>query len=81
VRLLLPRDKAKEGLKPVKITTLIATETNPPPGEKAIEWTLLTSVPIPDLEAALQVVQSYLCRWQIEFFFKILKSGCTIEKL
>ena len=35
VRLLPPRDKAKEGLKPVKITTLIATETNPPPGEKA----------------------------------------------
>lgn len=81
VTLLPPRDKAKEGFKPVKITTLIATETNSPPGEKAIEWTLLTSVPIPNLEAALQLIQWYLCRWQIEIFFKILKSGCTIEKL
>jgi len=60
VRLLPPRDKAKEGLKPVKITTLIATETNPPPGEKAMEWTLLKGLPIPDLEAALEVIQWYL---------------------
>jgi hypothetical protein len=26
-------------------------------------------------------VNWYLCRWQIEIFFKILKSGCTVEKL
>lgn len=81
VTLLPPREKAKEGFIPVKITTIIATETNPPPGEKAIEWTLLTSVPVSNLEAALQVLQWYLCRWQIEIFFKVLKSGCNIEKL
>lgn len=23
----------------------------------------------------------YLCRWQIEVYFKVLKSGCQIEKL
>ena len=23
----------------------------------------------------------YLCRWEIEIFFKTLKNGCTIEKL
>lgn len=81
VTLLPPREKAKAGFAPVKVTTIIATETNPPPGEKAVEWTLLTSVPISSLEAALQVIQWYLCRWQIEIFFKVLKSGCTIEKL
>ena len=81
VTLLPPREKAKAGFTPVKITTIIATETNPPSGEKAVEWTLLTSVPISSLEAALQVVQWYLCRWQIEIFFKVLKSGCAIEKL
>ena len=81
VTLLPPREKAKEGFTPVKITTVIATEKNPPPGEKAIEWVLLTSIPISNLETALQVIQWYLCRWQIEIFFKILKSGCNIEKL
>ncbi|KTC70119.1 transposase Tn5 [Legionella birminghamensis] len=81
VTLRPPREKAKEGFTPVQLTAIIATETNPPPGEKAIEWTLLTSIPIPNLEAALKVIHWYLCRWQIEIFFKILKSGCTIEKL
>jgi hypothetical protein len=81
VTLLPPREKAKEGFIPVKITTIIATEINPLAGEKAIEWVLLTNVPVSNLESALQVVQWYLCRWQIEIYFKVLKSGCTIEKL
>jgi len=76
-----PREKAKDGLKPVQVTAIIATETNPPAGEKAIEWTLLTSIPVFDLEASLQIIQWYLCRWQIEIYFKSLKSGCNIEKL
>jgi hypothetical protein len=81
VTLLPPREKAKQGLKPVKITVIIATELNPPPGEKAVEWVLLTSVAVINLETALDVIQWYLCRWQIEIYFKILKSGCNIEKL
>lgn len=81
ITLLPPREKAKNGLKPVEVTAIIATETNPPPGEKAIEWTLLTSIPVSNLGAALQIIQWYLCRWQIEIYFKILKSGCNIEKL
>ena len=28
-----------------------------------------------------QLILWYLCRWQIEVFFKILKSGCQIERL
>jgi hypothetical protein len=81
VRLTPPREKAKAGFTSVKVTVIIATETNVPPGEKAIEWVLLTSIPVSDLESALQVIQWYLCRWQIEIYFKILKSGCNIEKL
>ena len=26
-------------------------------------------------------MQWYLCRWEIEIFFKTLKSGCTVEEL
>ena len=32
-------------------------------------------------EQAIQVITWYLCRWQIEIFFKIIKSGCGVEKL
>lgn len=81
VTLLPPREKAKEGFMPVKITTIIAREVDPPAGEKPIEWTLLTSIPLLNIEDALQVIEWYLCRWQIEIYFKVLKSGCTIEKL
>lgn len=79
--LIPPREKAKDGLKPVQITVVIAKDTNPPPGEKAIEWTILTSLSVSTLDNALQVIQWYLCRWQIEIYFKILKSGCNVEKL
>jgi IS4 transposase len=81
VMLYPPREKAKKGGVPIKITVVIATEQNPPVGEEAIEWVLLTSMPVGNLEAALQIIEWYLCRWQIEIFFKILKSGCKIEKL
>ncbi len=27
-----------------------------------------------------KVIKYYLCRWEIELFFKVLKSGCKIEE-
>ncbi len=29
----------------------------------------------------MEILQCYLCRWQIEIYFKVLKSGCKIEEL
>ena len=81
VMLYPPREKAKKDVRPIKITVIVATEQNPPAGEDAIEWVLLTSIPVCNLEEAVKIIQWYLCRWQIEIFFKILKSGCKIEKL
>ena len=81
VTLRAPRGKYSPDSKPVKVSVVIATEDNPPPGEERIEWVLLTSMDISSIESALTVIQYYLCRWQIELFFKILKSGCQIEKL
>ncbi|HAK3333270.1 TPA: transposase [Salmonella enterica] len=34
-----------------------------------------------ELTEPAQLIQWYLLRWQIEVFFKILKSGCQVEKL
>jgi hypothetical protein len=56
-------------------------ELNPPPGEDPIAWMLLTSLPVDTFAQACLVAEYYACRWQIEVFFKVLKSGCRIEKL
>jgi hypothetical protein len=65
----------------VKVTALLAQEDHPPPGEEPISWLLLTSLAVDSAEQAIELLQWYLCRWSIEIFFKILKSGCNIEKL
>lgn len=63
----------------VTVNVVLLRETNPPAGEPPIEWLLLTDLPSADLEAALLVVTYYCQRWQVEVYFKILKSGCRIE--
>ena len=65
----------------VEITAILATEAQPPPGEDPVEWLLLTNLAVETPEQALEKLSWYLCRWQIEIFFRILKSGCRIEEL
>lgn len=65
----------------ITITVILAREKNPPDSETAVQWLLLTNQEIDTFEDVAQRVQWYLCRWQIEIYFKILKSGCNIEKL
>ena len=68
-------------LQNVEVTAILARENNPPKGEKAIEWTLLTNQKLKTFEEVATRIQWYLCRWQIEVFFKVLKSGCKVEEL
>lgn len=75
-----PYRKGKK-LSPVEVTAILAREEDPPEGEKPIEWLLLTSLLVKDLDQAAEKLQWYLCRWMIEIFFRILKSGCKIEEL
>lgn len=71
----------KKKLNSIAINVVHCREINPPSEEERIEWFLLTSFPVNSAETALEIVKWYLCRWQIEVFFKILKSGCTVEEL
>jgi hypothetical protein len=64
----------------VSINAVCCIEENPPIGEKPICWMFFTTLPIDTLEQVLDVIKFYLCRWDIEIFFKILKSGCKIEE-
>ena len=74
------RRKGK-GLKPLAVTAVLATEINVPAGSKPLEWLLISSLPVSDASGAVTLLNWYLCRWEIELFFKILKSGCQIERL
>ena len=54
-------------------------EPNPPEGQEAVHWLLLTSLPVTTLAQAQQIVQWYTYRWLIERFHYVLKSGCKLE--
>ena len=79
VKLKAPYRKGRK-LPEVEINVVLAKEENPPVGQEAIEWLILTSLPVTHFENACEVLKYYLCRWQIEIYFKVLKSGCKIEE-
>lgn len=54
-------------------------EPDPPPGEEAVQWLLLTSLPVTTLVQTQQIVTYYTYRWLIERFHYVLKSGCQLE--
>jgi Transposase DNA-binding/Transposase Tn5 dimerisation domain len=67
-------------LSPVSVNAVLVREPNPPAGEEPIDWLLLTSLPIGDVEAVRQVIELYCIRWMVEIFFRTLKSGCRAEE-
>ncbi len=71
---------AVEKLAPVQVNVVLVREPNPPEGEEPIEWMLIATLPIDTPEQIRQIVEYYCVRWWIEIFFKVLKSGCRVEK-
>ena len=69
------------GADPIPVSAVHVVETSPPEGEKAVEWLLLTSLAVNDIDAAVEVVGFYLRRWRVEELFRVLKSGCRAEHL
>ena len=64
----------------LQYNVVLVEETSPPEGEVPIQWVLITSLPIERLEEVQQVIHAYCCRWQIEIYFRVLKSGCRIQE-
>jgi hypothetical protein len=57
-------------------------ESDPPPGEAAVQWRLLTTHPVTSLAQAWAVAELYRRRWAIEQLFRTLKTrGFDIEGL
>lgn len=78
---LYPPHRTGRKLAVVEVSVIKLSEINPPKGEQPIEWIILTSLPVDTLEEAVTIIQWYVCRWQIEIYFRILKSGCKVQQL
>ena len=74
-----PKHRAHEPLASVALWGLEVVEPDPPDGVEPLRWRLLASWPIASVEAAVEAVEWYTCRWGIEVWHKVLKSGCRIE--
>lgn len=64
----------------ISVNVVLCEETDPPEGANAISWMLVTTLGIETDEDVQRVISSYCVRWQIEVFFRTLKSGCRIER-
>ena len=74
-----PRHRKSEGLPPVALWAVQVREIEPPIDVQPIEWLLLTTVEVRTADDASERVTWYACRWGIEVWHRILKSGCRIE--
>ena len=72
---------AHHGRPAVTVTVLLAREEQPPAGQPALVWRLLTNRPAETLEEVAQFIDWYRKRWLIEVFFRIWKAGCRVEAL
>ena len=60
---------------------LVQEEAAPTDVKNPLCWLLLTTVPVLAFADALERVQWYRQRWQIEVYHKVLKSGCQVETI
>jgi Transposase DNA-binding/Transposase Tn5 dimerisation domain len=74
-----PRHRKSAGLPSVALWAVQVREIDPPMDVKPIEWLLLTTVEVRTAADAIERVTWYVCRWGIEVWHRILKSGCRIE--
>jgi hypothetical protein len=78
VRVRPPLNRERAG-QPLELNVVLARETQPPKGQKPLNWCLVTGEPIETLEQCLQVVEAYEGRWLVEELHMGFKSGCGTE--
>jgi hypothetical protein len=80
-RVTLRAPERKAGQEPdVTVNVVLVTEANPPEDDVAVEWLILTSLPIDTPDQVCTIIQYYCTRWMIEILNRVLKSGCRVEK-
>jgi hypothetical protein len=80
-RIELKPPAAHKEKEPLALWIIHALEETPAPGQKPIEWFLLTTLDVNSPEQAKTILGWYCLRWRIEDWHRVLKSGCRIEEL
>lgn len=70
---------AKDLMAQLPLNLVQVVELDPPDGQAAIEWFLITSLPVATARGVEAIVDAYRARWVIEEYFKALKTGCKYE--
>lgn len=65
---------------PLAVWIVHAWEADAPAGVEALEWFLVSSLPVLDLQTALERLDWYTARWLVEDYHQCLKTGCALEK-
>jgi hypothetical protein len=72
--------RGQHGQDPLAVWALRVWEVSPPPGVEALEWFLLSNVPVTELAQAWERVDWYEWRWPVaEEYHKAQKTGCQVE--
>lgn len=72
----------RETLGTVQYQLVLVQEVGrPDDDETAVDWLLITTLPIDSVDAVLRVVDDYVGRWPIEVFFRVFKTGCRVEEI
>jgi hypothetical protein len=79
VTLCPPRHRTAERLPTVQVWAVHVVEEYPPAGVEPLEWLLLTTWAVDTVADAQERVDWYGCRFGIEVWHKVLKSGCQLE--
>jgi hypothetical protein len=73
------KSQGQEVLEPIKLDAVWVKEIDAPDGAEPLDWKLLTNVSVKTFEDAIERISWYKKRWNIETYFKVLKSGCKVE--
>lgn len=76
--LVRPDSALETNAERLEVVVVHVYEPDPPAGEPAVDWKLVTTLPVTSAEEALEVVDIYRQRWVIEEFFKALKTGTQL---
>ena len=72
-------EKHTKKLPSIPLHAVYVSEEKTEENEDAIEWMLLTTLPVESIDQALEIIHWYCLRWRIETWHKILKSGLRVE--
>ena len=68
---ILPPIGKKSRYPALSLTVIHANERGKPEGRDAVNWKLLTDLPVESLQDAIEKLEWYAQRWKIEMFHKV----------